>query len=121
HLYDAVYLSARELLKNEVGRKVIILLTDGEDQGSKVTIEKALEAAQKSDVIIYSIEISDRGFYSRMGMGYSGDSVLHKLSDQTGGRVIQANSAKDTSEAFTRIARELRTQYLLGYTPTNNK
>ena len=67
HLYDAVYLSAREMLKNEVGRKVLILLTDGEDQGSKVKLEAALEAAQKSDIIIYSIDISDRSFYSHRG------------------------------------------------------
>ena len=121
HLFDAVYLSARDLLKNEVGRKVLILLTDGEDQGSKVKLDAALEAAQKSDVIIYSIDISDRAFYYRHGMGYGGESVLHKLSDETGGRVIQANNAKDTSEAFQQIANELRTQYLLGYTPTNTK
>ena len=121
HLYDAVYLSARELLKNEVGRKVLILLTDGEDQGSKVKLDAALEAAQKSDVIIYSIDISDRAFYSRHGMGYGGESVLRKLSEETGGRVIQANNAKDTSAAFQQIANELRTQYLLGYTPTNTK
>jgi VWFA-related protein len=121
HLYDAVYLSARELLKNEVGRKVLIMLTDGEDQGSKVKLETALEAAQKSDVIIYSVEISDRAFYRRGGMSYSGDSVLRKLSEETGGRVIKANNANDTSVAFQRIAEELRTQYLLGYTPTNTK
>ena len=121
HLYDAVYLAAREVLKNEVGRKVLILLTDGEDQGSKVKLEAALEAAQKSDVIIYSVEISDRAFYRRGGMSYSGDSVLRKLSEETGGRVIQAKNANDTSVAFQRIADELRTQYLLGYTPTNTK
>jgi VWFA-related protein len=121
HLYDAVYLAARDLLKNEVGRKVLILLTDGEDQGSKVRLEAALEAAQKSDVIIYSIDISDRAFYSHAGLGFGGDSVLRKLSEETGGRVIQANNSRDTSEAFQQIARELRTQYLLGYTPTNAK
>jgi len=121
HLYDAVYLAARELLKNEVGRKVLILLTDGEDQGSKVKLDTALEAAQKSDIIIYSIDIHDRAFYSRQGLGYGGESKLHKLSDETGGRVIQANNAKDTSVAFQQIANELRTQYLLGYTPTNTK
>jgi len=121
HLYDAVYLAAREVLKNEVGRKVLILLTDGEDQGSKVKLEAALEAAQKSDVIIYSVEISDRAFYRRGGMSYSGDSVLRKISEETGGRVIKANNANDTSTAFQRIAEELRTQYLLGYTPTNTK
>jgi VWFA-related protein len=121
HLYDAVYLSARELLKNEVGRKVLILLTDGEDQGSKVRLDAALEAAQKADLIIYSIDISDRGFYYGRGLSYGGESVLRKLSDQTGGRVIEAKSQKDTSAAFQQIANELRTQYLLGYTPTNTK
>ncbi|MFZ0963140.1 MAG: VWA domain-containing protein [Terriglobia bacterium] len=121
HLYDAVYLSAGELLKNEIGRKVLILLTDGEDQGSEVKLETALEAAQKADIIIYSIDISDRAFYSRHGLGYGGEGVLHKLSDETGGRVIQANNRKDTSAAFDQIANELRAQYLLGYTPTNTK
>ena len=121
HLYDAVYLSARELLKNEVGRKVLIMLTDGEDQGSKVKLEAALEAAQKSDIIIYSVDIHDRGFYSRGGMLYSGDSVLQKFSSATGGRVVHVNSGKGTTEAFQQIAAELRTQYLLGYTPTNTK
>jgi VWFA-related protein len=120
HLYDAVYLSARELLKNEVGRKVLILLTDGEDQGSRVKLEAALEAAQKADIIIYSVNIHDRAFYMRQGVGYGGESVLRKLSDETGGRVIDANS-KDSSAAFQQIANELRTQYLLGYTPTNTK
>lgn len=123
HLYDAVYLAARELMKNEVGRKVLILLTDGEDQGSRESLDAALEAAQKSDLIIYSINISDRAFYAHQGFGfgYSGDSVLRKMSDETGGRVIEAKNSKDTSEAFEQIARELRTQYLLGYTPTNSK
>jgi VWFA-related protein len=121
HLYDAVYLSARELLKNEVGRKVLILLTDGEDQGSKVRLETALEAAQKSDVIIYSIDISDEAFYRHAGFSYNGESVLRKLSEETGGRVIQVKSESDTSAAFQHIANELRTQYLLGYTPTNTK
>ena len=121
HLYDAVYLAARELLKNEVGRKVLILLTDGEDQGSRVKLEAGLEAAQKADVIIYSIEISDRAFYRGHGLSYSGDAVLRKLSEETGGRVIQANNPKGTSAAFRQIADELRTQYLLGYTPTNTK
>jgi VWFA-related protein len=121
HLYDAVYLASNELLKNEVGRKVLILLTDGEDQGSKVKLQTALEAAQKSDVINYSVAIIDRSFYWGHAMGFGGDSVLKKLSEDTGGSVIEVNRAKDTSAAFQQIARELRTQYLLGYTPTNTK
>jgi VWFA-related protein len=119
HLYDAVYLAANDLLKNEVGRKVIILLTDGEDQGSKEPLQRALEAAQRSDLIIYSIEVSDRMYYPSVGMFYNGDSVLGKLSDDTGGRVIEVRANRDVSRAFQEIADELRTQYLLGYVPSN--
>jgi VWFA-related protein len=119
HLHDAVYLSARELLKNEVGRKVLILLTDGEDQGSKVKLGDAVEAAQKSDVIIYSVVITDRAFYWGQGMGFSGDSILRKYADETGGRVIEVSRAKDTAQAFQEIADELRTQYQLGYSSRN--
>jgi VWFA-related protein len=119
HLYDAVYLASNELMKNEVGRKVLILLTDGQDQGSQETLNEALEAAQKCDVIIYSIAITDRSFYGFGNMRFSGDSVLQKLSQQTGGRVLKVNKIKNTREAFDEIARELRTQYLLGYTPSN--
>jgi VWFA-related protein len=121
HLYDAVYLAANELMKNEVGRKVLILLTDGEDQGSRVKLNTALEAAQKTDLILYSVAIIDRAFYWGHVVGFSGDSVLKKFSEETGGRVIEVNRARDTSAAFQQIAEELRTQYLLGYTPTNTR
>lgn len=119
HLYDAVYLASHDMLRNESGRKVIILVTDGEDEGSQLTLDQGLEAAQKADVIIYSILLADRGFYMRGGLGYGGESALNKLSTETGGRVIRANNARNTSEAFQEIANELRTQYLLGYTPSN--
>jgi VWFA-related protein len=119
HLYDAIYLASREMLKNEVGRKVLILLTDGEDQGSNVKLEAALEAAQKSDVIIYSVDISDRMFYWSRGWGFHGDSVLKKLSEDTGGHVVEVRRLRDTAAAFQEIADELRTQYLLGYTPAS--
>jgi VWFA-related protein len=118
HLYDAVYLASHDMLRNEIGRKVIILLTDGVDQGSKESLDAALEFAQKSDVTVYSILVADRGFYQ----GWSdGESVLNKLSKQTGGDVITARQDKDLAEAFQEIAKELRTQYLLGYTPTNTR
>ena len=119
HLYDAVYLAANQLMSHEVGRKVLILLTDGEDQGSQETLNQALEAAQKSDVIIYAIDIVDRAFYGLGNMGFSGDSVLSKLCEQTGGNVVKVNRIQNTSKAFQEIADELRTQYLLGYTPSN--
>ena len=118
-LYDAVYLAANEKLSKEVGRKAMILLTDGEDQGSQTRIRQAIEAAQKADSIIYVIMIADRWFYG--GMGYSGDHEMKKLCEETGGRVINAgNKPEKLREAFDQIAKELRSQYNVGYTPTNN-
>lgn len=119
-LYDAVYLGANEKLKNEVGRKAMIIFTDGEDQGSRMRIQDAIEAAQKADTICYVILIADRGFYG--GFGYSGDSDMHKLADATGGRVIEVGNKQDKLKAaFDQIQNELRSQYNIGYTPTNDK
>ena len=119
-LYDAVYLAAHDELAHEVGRKAMILLTDGEDQGSQLRIKDAIEAAQKSDSICYVLLIADRGFYG-FG-GYSGDSEMKKLAGETGGRVIEVGNKFDKlKEAFDQIAKELRSQYNIGYTPTNAK
>lgn len=119
-LYDAVYLAGHDKLATEVGRKAMIILTDGEDQGSQETIHQAVEAAQKSDSICYVLLIADRGFYG-MG-GYSGDRAMKELAEQTGGRVIAVgNKPEKLKEAFDQIANELRTQYSIGYTPTNDK
>lgn len=116
-LYDTVYLAAHDQLAKEVGRKAMILLTDGEDQGSQYKISDAIEAAQKSDSICYVLLIADRGFY---GGGYSGDRDMKKLANETGGRVIEVGNKLDKlKEAFDQIAQELRSQYNVGYTPTN--
>jgi len=117
-LYDAVYMAAHDQLAKEVGRKAMILLTDGEDQGSQLKIAEAIEAAQKADSICYVLLIADRGFYG-FG-GYSGDREMKKLAGETGGRVIEVgNKMEKLKDAFDQIARELRSQYNVGYTPTN--
>src|SRR6201987_2255691 len=117
-LYDAVYLASHDELAHEVGRKAMILLTDGEDQGSQLRIRDAIEAAQKSDSICYVLLIADRGFYG-FG-GYSGDSEMKKLAGETGGRVIEVGNKMDKlRDAFDQIAKEIRSQYNIGYTPTN--
>src|SRR5580704_5728503 len=117
-LYDTVYLAAHDQLAKEVGRKAMILLTDGEDQGSQLKITEAIEAAQKADAICYVLLIADRGFYG-FG-GYSGDREMKKLSSETGGRVIDVGNKSDKlKEAFDQIAQELRSQYNIGYTPSN--
>jgi len=117
-LYDAVYLASHDELSQQVGRKAMILLTDGEDQGSQLKIKDAIEAAQKSDSIVYVLLCADRGFYG-FG-GYSGESEMKTLTQQTGGRVIEVGNKFDKlKDAFNQIANELRSQYNIGYTPTN--
>ena len=119
-LYDAVYLSAHDMLSKEVGRKAMILLTDGQDEGSRLKIQDAIEAAQKADSIVYVLLCADRGFYG--GFGYSGEGEMRRLTEQTGGRVINVGNKFDKlKEAFDQIAAELRSQYNIGYTPTNTK
>jgi VWFA-related protein len=119
-LYDAVYLSAHDMLAKETGRKAMILLTDGQDEGSRLKIQDAIEAAQKADSIVYVLLCADRGFYG--GFGYSGEYDMRKLTEQTGGRVINVGNKFDKlRDAFDQIAAELRSQYNIGYTPTNTK
>ena len=121
-LYDAVYLSAHDMLAKEVGRKAMILLTDGEDEGSRLKIKDAIEAAQKADAIVYVLLCADRGFYGSFQMGYSGEGEMRKLTEATGGRVINVGNKFDKlREAFDQVAAELRSQYNLGYTSTNTK
>jgi VWFA-related protein len=118
-LYDAVYLASHDELSQQVGRKAMILLTDGEDQGSQLKLKDAVEAAQKSDSIVYVLLCADRGFYG--GFGYSGDSEMKKMTAETGGRVIDVGNKPDKlKQAFDQIALELRSQYNIGYTPTNS-
>jgi VWFA-related protein len=121
-LYDAVYLAAHDKLRQEAGRKILVLLTDGGDQGSQENLKSATEAAQKANAIVYVILIADRGFYGGFGLGYTGDADMERLAKDTGGRVINVgNNGKKLEEAFDQIQDELRTQYLASYTPTNPK
>jgi VWFA-related protein len=117
-LYDAVYLASHDEFSHEVGRKAMILLTDGEDKGSRLKIKDAIEAAQKADAICYVLLIADRGFYG-FG-GYHGDAEMKKMTQETGGRVIEVgNKIEKLRQAFDQISQELRSQYNIGYVPTN--
>ena len=116
-LYDAIYLASDEKLKQEVGRKALIILTDGEDQGSRTRIREAIEAAQKSDAIVYVIFEADR--QATYG---SGKGEMNKICQETGGRVIDVgDNPKKLKEAFDQISNELRSQYYIGYSPSNQK
>src|SRR5271168_4949448 len=124
-LYDAVYLAANDKLRQEAGRKIIIMLTDGGDQGSQENLKTATEAAQKANAIVYVILIADRGFYGGgfgINLADTGARDMERLASETGGRVINVgNNGKKLEEAFQQIQDELRTQYLASYTPTNPK
>jgi VWFA-related protein len=120
-LYDAVYVASADQLKGQVGRKVLVLITDGEDEGSKYKISQAIEAAQKADAIIYGFYYVDRGFYMSRGMIFAGgsDSALRQMSEDTGGHVFHIDRKLTLQEAFTQLQEEMRSQYAIGYTPTN--
>lgn len=120
-LFDAVYLASDEKLKSEVGRKAMILITDGEDQGSTYKLRDAIEAAQRADAIIYSIYYVDRGFYAQAGIwgGGGGEHDLQKMSQETGGHVFTVDRKHPLSQIFNQIQEELRNQYSIGYESTN--
>src|SRR5580692_4117219 len=123
-LYDAVYLGATEKLKNEVGRKVLVVITDGVDEGSRLPIKEAVMAAQKADAVIYSIEYEDPRFYGR-GWGISlgggqGAAALHQMSDETGGHVYRVDGKYTLDIVFKEMQDEMSSQYSIGYTPFND-
>lgn len=119
-LFDAIYLACDEKLKTEVGRKAIIILSDGQDEGSRMKLRDAMEAAQKADAIVYVLLVTDYGFNFNRGIGYVGDDDMKKLAEQTGGRLIEvSDDEKKLRQAFDQIAAEMRSQYSLGYTPLN--
>ena len=108
--YDAVYLAAHDKLSDEAGRKALIILTDAEDTGSKLKLQDAIEAAQRTDTVVHVLLIA----------ADSGDQgVARKLTDETGGRMIVVRSEKNLEQAFDQISEELRSQYTVGYVPTN--
>jgi VWFA-related protein len=113
-LYDAVYLGSSEILSKQVGRKAMVVVTDGEDEGSRLKLRDAIEAAQRADTICYVLLLHD----PRFPVGYG---EMRDLSEATGGRVIEVNNPNKIADAFRQISAELRSQYSLGYTPTNAK
>ena len=119
-LFDAVYLASTDKLRGEVGRKALVLVTDGDDQGSFYNVKDAIEQAQKSDAIIYSFYYVDPYFYNRMGMmGGEGKGDLQKMSSETGGHVFTVDRKHTLNDAFKELQDELRNQYSIGYVPSN--
>jgi VWFA-related protein len=115
-LYDAIYLACHDELATEAGRKAVIVMSDMEDTGSKLRLQDAAEACQRADGVIHVLLISDPGATFGVGPG-----VARKMADDTGGRVINVHNEKTLEKAFDVISEELRSQYVVGYYPTNEK
>jgi VWFA-related protein len=145
-LYDAIFLASDELMQKQQGRKALILLTDGVDEGSKVSLDHAVEAAQRANTMVYSILYADPnaygggGFPGHMGGGGmgrhgggwpggpggggypqqivpDGKKVLQRISKETGGRFFEVSKKLPIDQIYTQIEDELRNQYSLGYSP----
>ena len=134
-LYDSVLLASDELMKKQSGRKALIMLTDGVDNGSKVSLSSAIESAQRADTLGYSILFADPEAYGgggfggprmgRRGGGYpprreehpDGKKILQRLSKETGGGFFEVSKKQTIEKIYDQIQEELRNQYSLGYTP----
>lgn len=117
-MYDAIYFACRDkLMKEDNGvmatRRAIILLSDGEDNQSRVSREEAVEMAQRAEVIIYAISTNTSGLKLR------GDKVLEHFAEQTGGKAFFPFKIEDVANAFTEISDELRSQYAIAYKPAD--
>jgi VWFA-related protein len=137
-LYDAVLLSADELMKKQTGRKAVIVLSDGVDNASKVTVTDAIESAEKSDTLVYAILFSDEQAYGAPVSGVfgggrgmhgrnrgqeqrpDGRKIMEKMARETGGGFFEAGKKQTIDQTFNQIQEELRSQYSLGYTPDKN-
>lgn len=132
-LYDSILLASDEIMKKQSGRKAIILLTDGVDNGSKVPLVRAVEAAQHADTLVYGIRIADpdangnnpgrrRGGYGRggpppfvYGDRIDGKKVLQRLCLPTGGNWFDVTKNEPIDTIYAELQDELRNQYSLGY------
>jgi len=120
-LYDAVFLAADEVLKPQQGRKALILLSDGEDNGSKVPLSTADESAQRADTQVYSILFEDPNGAFTMNRGWGGlqrvdgRKVMDQISRGTGGKFFEVSRKMPLDRIFAMIEEDLRNQYSLGY------
>jgi VWFA-related protein len=126
--YDAVYLASDEIMKKQTGRKALILLTDGEDTSSKISLAEAISSCDRADTLAYSIRIADdesapmRGFGGHGGRGRGasyerpdGKKILKQISHSTGGAYFEVSKKNSVDQIYTQIDEELRNQYSLGY------
>jgi VWFA-related protein len=115
-IWDAVWVTSREVLSesSDKTRRAIILLTDGVDTSSRLKLQEAVDSALKADAIIYSVGIGDSFSFEGVDEG-----SLRKISERTGGRAYFPRNEDDLRTAFAQIQEDLRSQYLIAYSPSN--
>jgi len=116
-IWDAMWMAIDDIVAKGPAntRRAIVLLSDGDDTSSTIKKQDVIDLAVKSDVVIYSIGIRDREFFE----GKLDTGALNKVSDRTGGRAFFPQNKAELQLAFTQIDQELRSQYLIAYSPTN--
>jgi len=118
-LYDAIYLAVNEKLSTQDGRRILILISDGDDNSSRVALSETLEAAQRNEVTIYAISTNSTSFGSKDQE--RGDKTLKKFAEETGGKAFFPLKIQDLASSFLDIHDELRSQYQIAYRPLNDK
>src|SRR3954452_1616371 len=116
-LWDAVGASLDEL-KTVDGRKVILVFTDGDDTESKTRLGTVLDRARADEVMIYAIGLESVYFNGQQKVRTKPDGGLRKIADETGGGYFELTKASDLAPTFTKVAQELHSQYVIGFTPT---
>lgn len=114
-LYDAIVTASRDIMQGKTGRKALIVLTDGVDNGSEAKVGDAIDAAQRADTLVYSILFSDSGAYRFMMLSPDGRRVLERISRETGGAMLEVKKSQTLDDIFARIQDELRSEYNLGF------
>jgi VWFA-related protein len=119
--YDSIYLASNEIMQKQSGRKALIMLTDGDDNASKISMSDAITSAQRADTLGYSIRVVDEEIGSML-RGYGGapdhkegKKILQQISKQTGGGFFEATKKKTLTDIYAQIEEELRNQYSIGY------
>ena len=116
-LYDAIAASMDRLHKVD-GRRVVLVFTDGDDTGSQADSGSVLEQARREEVMIYAVGLRSDYFNGARQVRSKPDSGLKRLAEETGGGYFELDNSSDLAPTFTRVAQELHSQYVLGFTPT---
>jgi Ca-activated chloride channel homolog len=113
--YDGVYLAAERVQRGIYPKRVVLVISDGQDNNSRYTFNELRKALKESDVAIYSVGIEESGG----SLAMEGSAILDEISGVSGGKAFYPRSGAEMDDIFEQIALELRHQYSIGYKPTN--